>query len=123
MEAIRPSSRTILVADLTEGELPALSKITFTIPSPTVDTHKVVSFNSLMECTYFCKYQKDGAQELCPAPITDEQWHTVGELALRRPRPWCHFRADFILDEEGRFWLLPFLWADAADRNHPPALR
>ena len=53
MEAIRPSSRTILVADLTEGELPALSKITFTIPSPTVDTHKVVSFNSLMECTYF----------------------------------------------------------------------
>ena len=35
---------------------------------------------------YFCKYQKDGAQEICPAPITQEQWRTVGELALRLHR-------------------------------------
>lgn len=58
---------------------------------------------------YFCKYQKDGAQEICPAPITDEQWHTVGELALRLHRALglgVYSRADFILDEEGRFWCL-----------------
>ena len=56
-----------------------------------------------------CKYQKDGAQELCPAPITDEQWHTVGELALRLHHALdlgVYSRADFILDEEGRFWCL-----------------
>ena len=58
---------------------------------------------------YFCKYQKDGAQEICPAPITDEQWRTVGELALRLHRALglaVYSRADFILDEEGRFWCL-----------------
>ena len=58
---------------------------------------------------YFCKYQKDGAQELCPAPITQEQWRTVGELALRLHRALdlgVYSRADFILDEEGNFWCL-----------------
>ena len=56
---------------------------------------------------YFCKYQKDGAQEICPAPITPEQWCTVGELALRLHRALdlgVYSRADFILDEEGSFW-------------------
>ena len=58
---------------------------------------------------YFCKYQKDGAQEICPAPITQEQWRTVGELALRLHRALglgVYSRADFILDEEGSFWCL-----------------
>ena len=58
---------------------------------------------------YFCKYQKDGAQEICPAPITPEQWRTVGELALRLHRALdlgVYSRADFILDEEGSFWCL-----------------
>ena len=58
---------------------------------------------------YFCKYQKDGAQEICPAPITQEQWRTVGELALRLHRALdlgVYSRADFILDEEGNFWCL-----------------
>ena len=58
---------------------------------------------------YFCKYQKDGAQEICPAPITPEQWRTVGELALRLHRALdlgVYSRADFILDEEGNFWCL-----------------
>ena len=58
---------------------------------------------------YFCKYQKDGAQEICPAPITQEQWRTVGELALRLHRALdlgVYSRTDFILDEEGNFWCL-----------------
>ena len=40
---------------------------------------------------YFCKYQKDGAQEICPAPITQEQWRTVGETgpdACTGPWAW-----------------------------------
>ena len=58
---------------------------------------------------YVSKYQKDGAQEICPAPITQEQWRTVGELALRLHRALdlgVYSRADFILDEEGNFWCL-----------------
>ena len=84
--------REIQVAVLGDGYLPAVEIIP-----------KGAYFD------YFCKYQKDGAQELCPAPITDEQWHTVGELALRLHRALglgVYSRADFILDEEGRFWCL-----------------
>ena len=53
MEAIRPLSSVILSADLTVGEALFLSSVIFTMPSPTVATHKVESFSSLMECTYF----------------------------------------------------------------------
>ena len=84
--------REIQVAVLGDGYLPAVEIIP-----------KGAYFD------YFCKYQKDGAQELCPAPITVEQWHTVGELALRLHRALglgVYSRADFILDEEGRFWCL-----------------
>ena len=54
---------------------------------------------------YFCKYQKDGAQEICPAPITQEQWRTVGELALSLHRDQdlgINYRANINLEEEGR---------------------
>ena len=58
---------------------------------------------------YVCKYQKDGAVELCPAPITDEEWRQVGEMALTLHRGLgldVYSRADFILDENGQAWCL-----------------
>lgn len=58
---------------------------------------------------YFCKYQKGGAVELCPAPITDEEWRQVGEQALRLHRALglaVYSRTDFILDEDGVAWCL-----------------
>lgn len=58
---------------------------------------------------YVSKYQKDGALELCPAPISQEQWQQVGGLALRLHRALglgVYSRADFILDEAGQFWCL-----------------
>ena len=58
---------------------------------------------------YASKYQKDGAIELCPAPITDEEWHQVGEMALKLYRGLglsVYSRADFILDENGQAWCL-----------------
>ena len=58
---------------------------------------------------YVSKYQKDGAVELCPAPITDDEWKQVGELALRLHRALglsVYSRADFILDENGLAWCL-----------------
>ena len=58
---------------------------------------------------YVCKYQKDGAVELCPAPITDDEWRQVGEFALKLHRALglsVYSRADFILDENGLAWCL-----------------
>ena len=58
---------------------------------------------------YVSKYQKDGAVELCPAPITDDEWKQVGELALKLHRALglsVYSRADFILDENGLAWCL-----------------
>ena len=58
---------------------------------------------------YVSKYQKDGAVELCPAPITDDEWKQVGEFALRLHRALglsVYSRADFILDENGLAWCL-----------------
>ena len=58
---------------------------------------------------YVSKYQKDGAVELCPAPITDEEWRQVGEMALTLHRGLgldVYSRADFILDENGQAWCL-----------------
>ena len=55
------------------------------------------------------KYQKDGAVELCPAPITDEEWKQIGEMALKLHRALglsVYSRTDFILDSEGRAWCL-----------------
>ncbi len=58
---------------------------------------------------YENKYQAGAAEEICPAPITQEQTEAVSRatervfaaLDLR-----VYSRADFILDEDGKFWFL-----------------
>ena len=58
---------------------------------------------------YETKYQDGGAAEICPAPITDEQWHRMGEIALRLHRALglsVYSRTDFLLDENGEPWCL-----------------
>ena len=58
---------------------------------------------------YVSKYQKGGAQEICPAPITEEEWHQIGEMALKLHRGLglsVYSRSDFLLDEEGKAWCL-----------------
>lgn len=58
---------------------------------------------------YENKYQPDAAEELCPAPITEEQTREVSRLAetvFKTLGLSVYSRADFILDEEGRFWFL-----------------
>ena len=58
---------------------------------------------------YESKYQKDGAVEICPAPITDDEWKQVGQAALKLHKALglsVYSRTDFILDEEGRAWCL-----------------
>ena len=58
---------------------------------------------------YAAKYQAGGSQEVCPAPITEEQWRTMGEATLRLHRALgleVYSRADFVLDEDGRAWCL-----------------
>ena len=58
---------------------------------------------------YVCKYQKDGAQEICPAPISDDEWRQVGEMALKLHQGLglaVYSRSDFLLDAEGKAWCL-----------------
>ena len=58
---------------------------------------------------YVCKYQKGGAEEICPAPISDEEWHQVGEMALKLHQGLglaVYSRSDFLLDAEGKAWCL-----------------
>ena len=58
---------------------------------------------------YVSKYQKDGAVELCPAPITDEEWQQVGEMALTLHQGLglaVYSRSDFLLDADGKAWCL-----------------
>ena len=58
---------------------------------------------------YVCKYQKGGAQEICPAPISDEEWRQVGEMALKLHQGLglaVYSRSDFLLDAEGKAWCL-----------------
>lgn len=58
---------------------------------------------------YAAKYQAGGSLEVCPAPITEEQWREMGEATQRLYRALglsVYSRADFILDEEGRPWCL-----------------
>ena len=60
---------------------------------------------------YVAKYQAGGAQELCPAPITDDEQKLVGELALKLYHGLglqVYARADVILDEDGQPWFLEF---------------
>ena len=58
---------------------------------------------------YVCKYQKGGAEEICPAPISDEEWRQVGEMALKLHQGRglaVYSRSDFLLDAEGKAWCL-----------------
>lgn len=58
---------------------------------------------------YAAKYQAGGAQELCPAPITQEEQKLVGELGLKLHRGLgleVYSRSDAILDDQGRPWFL-----------------
>lgn len=68
---------------------------------------EIIPKNSYFD--YESKYQKGGAVEICPAPITDEQWKQVGQMALRLHKALglsVYSRTDFILDEEGKAWCL-----------------
>ena len=58
---------------------------------------------------YESKYQSGGAVEICPAPITDEEWKQIGEMALKLHNALglsVYSRTDFILDSEGKAWCL-----------------
>ena len=60
---------------------------------------------------YVAKYQSGAAaaQELCPAPCTEEEHRLLGETALKLHHALglsVYSRADFILDAEGRPWCL-----------------
>lgn len=58
---------------------------------------------------YTAKYQVGGAQELCPAPITEAQQREMGEMALKLHQLLglsVYSRADFVLDQAGVPWCL-----------------
>lgn len=58
---------------------------------------------------YVSKYQAGASEEICPAPITADQQHLMGEQALRLHRALglsVYSRTDFILDREGQPWCL-----------------
>ena len=58
---------------------------------------------------YESKYQSGGAEEICPAPITDSEWKQIGEMALKLHKALglaVYSRTDFILDAEGKAWCL-----------------
>jgi D-alanine-D-alanine ligase len=60
---------------------------------------------------YVAKYQSgaEGAQEICPARITEAEQKAIGEAALQFHRALglsVYSRVDFILDEAGQPWCL-----------------
>ena len=58
---------------------------------------------------YAAKYQKGGAREVCPAPLTEAEAAAAGELALRAHGALglaVYSRTDMILDREGKLWCL-----------------
>ncbi|HEU4455483.1 MAG TPA: ATP-grasp domain-containing protein, partial [Longimicrobium sp.] len=58
---------------------------------------------------YASKYQHDGAEEIFPADLTDEQTRAVQELGLRAHRALKlegFSRVDFRMDAEGALWCL-----------------
>ena len=60
---------------------------------------------------YVAKYQSgsQGAREICPAAITDEEKRKMGEAALRLHKALglaVYSRTDFILDDSGNAWCL-----------------
>lgn len=61
------------------------------------------------EFDYAAKYQKGGAREVCPAPLTEAEAAAAGELALRTHRALglqVYSRTDMILDKDGKLWCL-----------------
>ncbi len=58
---------------------------------------------------YEAKYQAGGAQEICPARISDAEWQMMGEAALKLHKALglsVYSRTDFILTEEGKAYCL-----------------
>lgn len=58
---------------------------------------------------YAAKYQKGGAREVCPAPLTEAEAAAAGELALRAHKALglqVYSRTDMILDRDGKLWCL-----------------
>ena len=85
------------------------------ITQPILDDHYMPAVEIVPpEGTYFdyvAKYQggAEGAQEICPARLTEEERRTVGEAALRFHRALglsVYSRVDFILDDQGQAWCL-----------------
>lgn len=55
------------------------------------------------------KYSKGGAREICPAPLDPESTRMAQSLALKAHQGlglYGYSRADFIMDENKKFWLL-----------------
>ena len=85
------------------------------ITQPILDDHYMPAIEIVPPAgTYFdyvAKYQSgaEGAQEICPAPLTEEERRSIGEAALRFHRALglsVYSRIDFILDDAGRAWCL-----------------
>lgn len=58
---------------------------------------------------YRAKYQAGGARELCPAPITPQQWQQMGQTALQLHRALglsVYSRTDFLLTPGGEAYCL-----------------
>lgn len=71
---------------------------------PTEITPKVSSFFD-----YRAKYEIGGSEEITPAPLTDGETKAVQQLSQRAHQVLgCRgiSRSDFILDQEGRWWIL-----------------
>lgn len=86
------SGREIQIAVLGDTYLPAV---------------EIIPKNAYFD--YESKYQKGGAQEICPAPIDESVWHSIGQAALKLHRALglsVYSRSDFILDAEGNAWCL-----------------
>ena len=84
--------RELTVAVLGDRALPAVE----TTPSGT-------------DFDYAAKYQKGGAREVCPAPLTEAEAAAAGELALRAHKALglqVYSRTDMILDKDGKLWCL-----------------
>jgi D-alanine-D-alanine ligase len=85
------------------------------ITQPILDDHYTPAIEIVPpEGTYFdyvAKYQSgaEGAQEICPARITEAEQKAIGEAALKFHKALglsVYSRVDFILDGEGRPWCL-----------------
>jgi len=85
------------------------------ITQPILDGHYMSAIEIVPpEGTYFnyvAKYQSgaEGAQEICPARISEAEQRAVGEAALQFHRALglsVYSRVDFILDDKGQPWCL-----------------